>query len=233
MEPVCETFIWKSDDNNFSQYFVLQIIFFFYLNIQWSKAAFTLKKDTNTSPGPRMIRFNILVVRLVNRLLSIMLCKIGITCRNIKKIDELVPFDLVDVVWMFITVTGDMFFQFMQESESYLEKIWMFMMWLNTEPAFVSYCLETFMLHTDWIKKICHHAIYQNIWSVWQEKDQICGTLSLFVIEAYVGICLCRGKTLGASCVYIWIWPRDIKISNLSILTRIRPAVYQVISVDI
>lgn len=153
MEPVCETFIWKSDDNNFSQYFVLQIIFFFYLNIQWSKAAFTLKKDTNTSPGPRMIRFNILVVRLVNRLLSIMLCKIGITCRNIKKIDELVPFDLVDVVWMFITVSGDMFFQFMQESESYLEKIWMFMMWLNTEPAFVSYCQDTFMLHTDWIKR--------------------------------------------------------------------------------
>lgn len=153
MEPVCETFIWKSDDNNFSQYFVLQIIFFFYLNIQWSKAAFTLKKDTNTSPGPRMIRFNILVVRLVNWLLSIMLCKIGITCRNIKKIDELVPFDLVDVVWMFITVTGDMFFQFMQESESYLEKIWMFMMWLNTEPAFVSYCIDTFMLHTDWIKR--------------------------------------------------------------------------------
>lgn len=153
MEPVCETFIWKSDDNNFSQYFVLQIIFFFYLNIQWSKAAVTLKKDTNTSPGPRMIRFNILVVRLVNWLLSIMLCKIGITCRNIKKIDELVPFDLVDVVWMFITVTGDMFFQFMQESESYLEKIWMFMMWLNTEPAFVSYCIDTFMLHKDWIKR--------------------------------------------------------------------------------
>lgn len=46
--------------------------FFFKINIQWSKAAVTLKKDTNTSPGPRMIRFNILIVRLVNWLLSIL-----------------------------------------------------------------------------------------------------------------------------------------------------------------